>query len=592
MPTDKSKGKMGRVLSFERDNSFFVRRGDAKRAQNDPLSAIVMYNEALERDPDDLDARLAAAQLLTDMSRFNDSNRLMIPYMHRDEDYRREAYCIAGFNLLGLGESDGARMCFDRFFESTDEVSPRTDAILDALDYLDDDEPEDEYLKDASDAYLTGYLSSAVRAFDSGNFQFSSKLLSNLFEKYPDNAEVNYRLALSLLCEKRYDEARSSAQKLLDKDPLHAGALSVAMISANSVGNEVDCALLSKRLCSCDTNDIDELFRINGALIECGRFEQAEPSARKLVKLLPYSQQSNHRLAICLMKQGKYQKAAELYDKLLKIDRSDFVAKFFMTGCLEACDKGRSDFPEGHVMIHYQIPFGDIIETVRSIIDNKDLPPDRIAAEWENGRGIRDKIRWAYSLGEFNITCAMTALLRVIGDERAELLLREVIADIDVSDAAINEVLGALKAIGAAEPYFAMAGGRLLEGRVNIVDLDKERIPANYRSIFPRIVKAAEAVYSSEVIKTAGTITERFLVGSAGEYKHISKEQSEALSAAIEFMACEKCGAMVADDLCERYGVTERRLENAINRLVGVLMQAGEKAADIESGNRGDVGDE
>ncbi|MBQ4342073.1 MAG: tetratricopeptide repeat protein [Clostridia bacterium] len=592
MPTDKNKDKRGKVLSFERDNSFFVQRGDARRAQNDPVSAMAMYNEALERDPDDLDTRLAAAQLLTDMSRFNDSNRLLIPYMHKDEDYRREAYCIVGFNLIGLNESDGARLCFERFFESTDEVSPRTDAMLDALDYLDSAEPEEEYLKDASDAYLLARLGAAATAFENGNFPFATKLFGALFEKYPSNLDVNYRYALSLLCEKRYEESRAAAGNVLEKDAAHIGALSVAMLASNATGNELDCAQLAKRLENADTNDIDELFRINGALIECGRFEQAESSGRKLVKLLPYSPQANHRLAISLMKQGKYQKAAELYDKLLKIDRSDLVAKYFMTGCLDALNKGGTAFPEGHVMVHYQVPFGEIIETVRSIIDNKDAPPEQIAADWKTDRGLRDRIRWSFSLGEFNIICAMTALLRVIGDENAELLLREVISDIDVSDAVINEVLGALKAINAPEPYFAMAGGRLLEGRVNVVDLDKAHIPANYRSIFPRIMKVSDGLYSTEVFKTAGTITERFLVGSSGEYRHISKKQSVALSAAVEFLACEKCGAMVADDLCERYGITERRLENAVNRLIGILMQAGDKAADIEAGHDGEYGDE
>lgn len=593
MPTENKNGKRGKVLSFERDNSFFVRRGDAKRAQNDPVSAMYMYNKALESDPNDLDTRLAAAQLLTDMSRFNDSNRLLVPYMHMDEEYRKEAYCIIGFNLIGLNEPEGARICFDRFFDMSDEVSARTDAMLDALDYLDAAEPEQSFLTDVADAEFNSVYTAALRAFDSGNFASSTKLFQTLSDRFPNDPDVSYRVALSLLCEKRSAEARSAAEAALGKASGHVGALSVAMLASNALGNELDSAMLAKKLEAAETDDPDELFRINGALLECDRYDQAEPSARKLVKLLPYSAQANHRLGITLMKQGKFRQAAELYDKLIKIDGRDIIAKYFFSGCMEAASSATaSSFPQGHIMVQYQLPFGEIIATVRSIIDNKEMPAERIVEAWETDPDFRDKVRWAFSLGEFNITGAMTALLRIIGDERAQLLLREVIADIEASDSLINEALGALKALGAEEPFFAMAGGRLLEGRVNIVDLDKAAIPANYKAIFPRIMESASGVYSAEVMKTARNITERFLVGSSADFRPISRQQSEALSAAVEFLACEHCGALTADDICERYNVSTRRLQNALDRLISVLLKAGERAANLEAALKGDDSDE
>ena len=45
------------------------------------------------------------------------------------------------------------------------------------------------------------------------------------------------------------------------------------------------------------------------------------------------------------------------------------------------------------------------------------------------------------------------------------------------------------------------------------------------------------------------------------------------MSAAVEFLACEHCGEIVRGDLFERYEVTERRLENAIERIVGIIMK-------------------
>jgi predicted negative regulator of RcsB-dependent stress response len=43
-------GMGGKILHFPQGPAFYAKRGDAKRAQNDPVNAIAMYNEALKRD--------------------------------------------------------------------------------------------------------------------------------------------------------------------------------------------------------------------------------------------------------------------------------------------------------------------------------------------------------------------------------------------------------------------------------------------------------------------------------------------------------------------------------------------------------------
>ncbi|MBO6061635.1 MAG: tetratricopeptide repeat protein [Clostridia bacterium] len=594
MPNDfiKTEHKPGKVLSFERDTSFFVKRGDAKRAKNDPVNAMNMYNEALERDPFDYDTRLAAAELLTDMSRYNDSNRLLIPYMHKDEFFCREAYCNVGFNLLAMGFNEGARICFNRFFEMTDEVSARTDAILDALDYIESFDSEPGALAEVSEAEFDVKMEAARRAFDSGDFKTSAQLLAPLEKNEPDNREVLYQLALSNLCDGKPREARAYAEKIISSKPDDVSAISLALLCAKSLGNEFDIASLAKRLEKCETDDRDELYRLNAALLECGRFEQAEASAKKLVKMEPYIPLANHRLGVCLMKQGRYAKAEELYDKLVKIDKNDRVARYFRKICTKAQDGSGSAFVPDRMLVHYQIPFPAVLEEVRSIVENKDLPVEHMIETWNNDPVFRSKVRWAFGIREYNISCAMVAVLRIIGDESAQLLLREAISDIEVSDAVINEALGALKALNAPEPYFAMAAGRLLEGRVNIVDMMHASVPRSYREIFPRFRRSADGLYSNEIYSTGASLAEQFLIGNYNDYKPISTAQSEALSAALEFLACERCGVLAADDILERYAVSERRFENAVNRFLSVVMTAGEKAAALEKEQNGDKEDE
>ena len=71
---------------------------------------------------------------------------------------------------------------------------------------------------------------------------------------------------------------------------------------------------------------------------------------------------------------------------------------------------------------------------------------------------------------------------------------------------------------------------------------------------------------------------------SVGNFRQLSDQQSAAISAAMEFLACERCGVLVPEDLLERYGVTERRLSNAIDRIIKVFMDNDLTTQDNDNG--------
>ena len=585
--TEKENGQnkgSGRVLSFKRGSSFFAKRGDAKRAQNDPISAVSMYREALDLDPLDFDTRLAAAEVLTDMSRFNDSNRILIPYMHLDEEFRRDAYCIVGFNFLGMGENEGARVCFDRFFDMTDEVSERTDAMLDAIDYMDSVEERGSNLSDAKLVDRDSKSFEAFKAVDSGDFKRAQQMLTKLCEEYPEDAEILYKLALSSLCCGDYLDADRALERLLADHPDDWGAWGMKLMCAKALRNEIEFSRVAKRLEKCDSDIPDVLLKVNGALLEAECFEQALSSAKRLFRLLPYDCIANHRLGVCYMNLGMYSKAAEIYDRLVRIDRHDRIARYYRSGCIEAAEDNDSSFIKQQRMIQYQIPVGAILDEVRSLIDgNAAIDPNDILTKWQSDQEFRDRIRWSFTIHEFNTIHAMMALLSIIADHNAEQLLREVLSDIDVSEPVINDALGVLKHIGAKEPFFVVADGKLLEGRVNVVDLSNAGIPKAYREILPRIIKKASDVYSAEVISIASSISERFIVCCLPNFKPITSDQSAALSAAIEFLACERCGVLARDDILERYEVTQKRFSNAIDRIIGAFTDYNESGSGEDS---------
>ena len=562
----------GKILHFAQEPSFYVKRGDVKRAQNDLLSAISLYSEALEKDPDDLDTRLSAAEVLTDMARFNDSNRMLIPYMHLDEEFKKDAYCIVGFNLMGLGEFEGAKACFDRFFELSDEVSERTDAMLDAIDYIDSLDDGEPALSDASVVRRNAALKKADEAFSRGDFDQAAQLYGGLYKDSPNDPNVIYQLALSCLCCHREEEGAAYLEKLIETDGNNWTALSLKLMYAKGMKNEIEMAKVVKQLEKCDSDQPDALLRVNGALVEAGSYEAALRVALRLVKLMPYDTLANHRLAVTYMKMREFSKAARVYDKLLRIDKNDYIARFYRNACAEA-DKDPDAARIGErAIIHYQLPVESIIIRARSLLVSEDVTAEELFDRWKSDAVFRDTVRWAFTLNEFNVSYAMLSLLRMVNDANAVRLVREVVADVDANRSLVNEAMGALKRMNADEPFFALINGSLIEGRVSIVDLSNTKIPRNYASIFPRFSKTAGPFYSGEVITAGAEIVERFLAELKNGFPRITEEQSKALSAALELAACQQSDTEVRTDIMERYGVSERRLMNAFDRLLSTVM--------------------
>lgn len=584
----------GRILHFKQDHSFYAKLGDEKRKQNDPVRAISRYCDALELEPNDHDTRLAAAEVLTDMSRFNDSNRLLIPYMQGDEYFRREAYCIIGFNLLGLNEPEGARNCFNRFFDLTDEVSERTDAILDALDYIDSLYSEKPLLQDAGEAEREERIADANDAFDRGDFSLSASILRGLAVKDPSDTGILYDLALSCLCSGEAAESEVYIDRLLAADENNWAAWSMKLMFAKGRKNEIEVKKICRRLEKCDSELPDVLFRVNGSLLEAGCPELALRFAKKLAKLLPYDALANHRLALSWAKLKQYDKAADVYGKLLRIDRNDYIARYYRTAALASAKKGSDDSPTDFNMLQYQLPFDKVILKIKELLDSSGFDPAGITARWESDEELRRIVRWAFSLHEYNINAAMLNLLRNVGSESAELVIREAIADIDAGKSLVNDALASLKRRGAEEPYFAMLDGNLIEGRVNLIDLSNVRIPPQYKAIFPRFRSVSDGYCSAEVVNAAAGITERFLANLNGAFPKITEQQSQALSAALEVIACEQCGAPFPEGIGERYGVTQRRLMNAVERMVNTMIAGIEKrigGEELEDGEDGGDGE-
>ena len=67
----------GKVLPFAQSGDFFYKRGLEKLDKNNLPDAMAYYGRALKCDPQNREIRIAMAQVLTEMNRFEESNRIL-----------------------------------------------------------------------------------------------------------------------------------------------------------------------------------------------------------------------------------------------------------------------------------------------------------------------------------------------------------------------------------------------------------------------------------------------------------------------------------------------------------------------------------
>lgn len=98
-----------------------------------------LLRRALKCDPENREIRIAMAQVLTEMNRFEESNRILFALTRGGADAEADPECYFGMgcNFVGLYDYGHARDSFERYLELEPDGAFLYDAY-DMLDALDD----------------------------------------------------------------------------------------------------------------------------------------------------------------------------------------------------------------------------------------------------------------------------------------------------------------------------------------------------------------------------------------------------------------------------------------------------------------------
>ena len=543
-----------------------MKRGAKELEKNDLIAAIAKYREAYERAPEDAEIAIALAEILSQMQRFEESNRILFRLLADREDAPPECHFGLACNYFGLQDYDRAADSLEDYLELEPDGEFAADAE-DFLDLIDDDDAmfettglrgDDDYEDNAVNHFARSLLAS-------GETDYAIEELEHRLSQTPKSLKIREQLAIAYFVANRKEDAKKIATELLAEDAANVLANSTLALSEIEEGNRASALARLEEMASNRALEPEELHSIAVLQLDLEQFSEADKTLTQMMHLMPYDENVLHKLAYAKFMQGDAEAAKALYQKLLRIDPHDTVARYYLNQSKHADSAGKRT--NAKWIIPYQVPFSEAFRRLNHLNRMLATPQDELNHLWTSDGSFRDLLVWAISLSDLRVKRSMLSLVFTFADENSQHVLRDFLLRTDQPDELKRAVFGMLKHLGAKEPYMAYLNGRWIKGRVSLLELDY-KLPASYEGVMQILMQYMLGNCREECATEAAHIFQRYVDSLNKKFPRISAAQEISFAAALEYLGRLSCGETVSEDeISEIYRVTKSRLRNALLKL-------------------------
>lgn len=560
--TDDRHGE--EILHFEQGAEFLLRMGRKHIERNDMVRALYYIRKAYQKQPQDADTVMALGEVLNRMQRFEESTRVLLLYAQSQSLPSDGLFGLAS-NFMAMEEFGAAEYCLTKYLKE----DPDGMYADDAEDYLsiitDTDElsyqlglDNDDELELLVQLHYVNFLHLCHRDEDALLYA------EQLKQRYPGSKAVELELALLHFCLKAYDKSEQGLFNLLkqDKNNIRARCL-LALLYRKQEKMEQALDMLRGVKISVNAST-EELSNAALVFLDFGQFDRGRQALDQLRRMLPYDEQVLHQIGYCHMAKGETDEAEKIYLLLLRLNEKDTVAQYYLTRTREGVKEDMGN----DWTVSYGVPY---METFRRLQHIKDVleGDDAFAREtWTNDVSFRRLMRWALFDPSTGNKEPLVAALQLMGDDAARELLYEFLLLPNQSDKEKQAVIASLRAMQDDMPRIMFYNGSWQQGRFRPITMP-EHIPVGYEMVLQLIRTVGDKQeYPAQVVELAYKTCVYYISELDGAYPRISQEQERALAAAFMLLALQTTNHDVStEDMMEAFGVSERRLMNALRRV-------------------------
>lgn len=562
-----------KIVPFEQKGDFFHRMACSHLENSNYFEALGYFRKALATEPDNAEYQLALAQTFTEMGHYEESNRIIIEMLGKEEVYP-ECYYGMGCNFLGMEDYGRAEESFKHYLqvEPDGDFSEEAEDLLDIIEEETAEEPPITLVEDT----LQERAQEAKDHMDKGEYSQAIDVLKKI--QPVNNAEklqIENGIAMAHFCEGEYDEALEATEKVLEESPDDIHARCNMLLFAHGMGDEAMKEKCRKTLQTYETDDPKLLSIISFTLCEAGCHEDAYHRMKELLETKPYDMEMLHLYAASAYNSGRFSEASRIWNRMLKIDPEDLVATHFKALALK---RHKGDKDQEPVEYAYQLPYNEMIQNIRRINESIKSGPAHMKQMWQEDPSFRALMRWGMALKDMTVKRAIIELVASFGDEESKRMLRTFIFRREEPDGLKSDVFTMLKYMGAKEPYIAYIDGSVVEVRVSVFNQGGRQLPSEYSAVLRMAMKSIpsrrDETFSAKVME----IWESFITARGDKLPKLF--DNGAWAAALEYYTCMQLDIKVKkSEVCRVYGTRVPFMQKRLEEMITVL----------EEGNKSDT---
>ncbi len=551
------------ILKFKQPAEFYYRMAQKLMDNSKYINALAAIRKAVEMEPEDYDYSLCLAEILTELTKYEESNRILFEMIEWRDEVSAECFFCLGCNFMGLNDIPKAQESFEKYMQVQPEGEYREE-VEDFLYYFDEDEWED-YPEDITEKEAYIKAREGKRYLDRAEYEKAIEVLESIEDTTGEMAFAKNNLALAYYCQKDMPKAIETSKKVLKKNKkdLHANCnMAVFMYEIDRL---IEADKYVEIAAKCKIESEEDTYKLAITLCELKKHDEAIAYLKELTELSPYDEKLLYYLAAAYHNTGRYREAINILDKVKKLDYPGVIAEYY----IKAINK-ETLTPEAYEEMGYlyQVPADEAKNKIKYLNDSLKLPDSRFNELWNNDEDFMNTILWGLEYGDENIKRAIAGMVAGFADRKAERILRGFLLRRRQPDDVKNDIFVLLKRMNANEPYIAYIDDEVVEVKVGAYDIDGKELGEEYSKLFKLLYKIIELHYSEEVLKSTLEVIQKYLEEPESE---ALSERTNEIAAAILYLALKECGqAESMASICVKLDANEAQALEVAKKLQGL----------------------
>lgn len=455
-----------KIIPLKLDANLYFRCAVKYLDKKDYTKALRFFRRTLEQESDNPINYFNLAGILSEMGKFEESNRVLDELVNSISPEMYECYYYMANNSANMADFESAELYTIKYLDLEPEGEYREEAE-ELLEFISEEIQDDAKSQQKQwDSRVKYQHVQSRKLLEEGSYADAITLLESMVSEHPDFVPAQNNLALAYHYAGKTKEATSLTRRILRKDKTNVHALcNLAFFYVHARDSEQVRALVSFLKKMIPVNP-DQMFKLATTLGGLREHVHAYQLFRKLLKTTStHNETLLHYMAVAAFNNGYYKEAENWWKKTKNMDPSSHVAPFHLT-FLKRVQQGEEAWEELDYL--YRLPINEYTNMGKT-------SPSRLNENLTKNPLVRSSFLWALKHGDKDTKLQVIQAFVYIYDAESEDILRQFLMHPTEDDELKIAAIFVLKMMEAREPYHVIIQNKA-------VMLDSRSLPRSLSS--------------------------------------------------------------------------------------------------------------